>query len=137
MRTRLSAQPLYLWPTRGTVCSQVRKQMAERQAAHDDRNLANMKTPAEKRANKLRKMFDDNGVQLALQVLVYSVGHANAFWVGVRTCSCCVQQDMPKSYANMLSMLAHDDVQRVGTDDVYYALPWFGLAMRFARGILT
>lgn len=36
---------------------EVRKQMAERQAAHDDRNLSRKLTPAERRDKKLRKLF--------------------------------------------------------------------------------
>lgn len=43
---------------------EVRKQMAERQAAHEDRNLSRMLTPAEKREKKLKKMFEEeNGVK--------------------------------------------------------------------------
>lgn len=37
---------------------EVRRQMAERLAAHEDRNLARKLTPAEAREKKLRKMFD-------------------------------------------------------------------------------
>lgn len=37
---------------------QVRRQMNERQLAHDDRNLARMLTPAERRDKKLRKLFE-------------------------------------------------------------------------------
>eukprot|EP00198_Chlamydomonas_reinhardtii_P007411 XP_001696748.1 predicted protein [Chlamydomonas reinhardtii] len=39
------------------VEKEVRKQMAERQAAHEDRNLARKLTPAERRDKKLRKLF--------------------------------------------------------------------------------
>jgi hypothetical protein len=37
---------------------QVRKQMAERATAHEDRNLARQLTPAERRDKKLRKLFE-------------------------------------------------------------------------------
>ena len=37
---------------------EVSRQMAERQAAHDDRNLARMLTPAERREKKLKKLLD-------------------------------------------------------------------------------
>ncbi len=40
---------------------ETRRQMAERQQAHEDRNLARALTPAERRDKKLRKMFDDTG----------------------------------------------------------------------------
>lgn len=39
---------------------EVRKQMEERQRAHEDRNLARQLTPAEKREKKLKKMFDSD-----------------------------------------------------------------------------
>ncbi|GFR42882.1 hypothetical protein Agub_g3874 [Astrephomene gubernaculifera] len=45
------------------VEKEVRKQMAERQAAHDDRNLARMLTPAERRDKKLRKLFGSAAVE--------------------------------------------------------------------------
>lgn len=35
--------------------------MSERQAAHDDRNLARALTPAERRDKKLRKLFEGGG----------------------------------------------------------------------------
>lgn len=38
---------------------EVRRQMAERQAAHDDRNLARKLLPSERKEKKLRKLFDD------------------------------------------------------------------------------
>ena len=41
---------------------EVRKQMAERQAAHDDRNVARMLTPAERRDKKLKRLFDETGI---------------------------------------------------------------------------
>ena len=41
---------------------EVRKQMAERQAAHDDRNVARMLTPAERREKKAKKLFDETGL---------------------------------------------------------------------------
>ena len=37
---------------------EVREQMAERQTAHEDRNLARKLTPAERRDKKMRKLFD-------------------------------------------------------------------------------
>lgn len=40
---------------------ETRKQMAERQAAHDDRNLARALTPAERKDKKAHKLFDDTG----------------------------------------------------------------------------
>ena len=39
------------------ACAQVRKQMAERADAHEDRNLSRMLTPAEKKEKKARKLF--------------------------------------------------------------------------------
>ncbi|GLC37090.1 U4/U6-U5 snRNP complex subunit prp3 [Pleodorina starrii] len=45
------------------VEKEVRKQMAERQAAHDDRNLARKLTPAERRDKKLRKLFGATAVE--------------------------------------------------------------------------
>eukprot|EP00201_Polytomella_parva_P009354 CAMPEP_0175070536 /NCGR_PEP_ID=MMETSP0052_2-20121109/18767_1 /TAXON_ID=51329 ORGANISM="Polytomella parva, Strain SAG 63-3" /NCGR_SAMPLE_ID=MMETSP0052_2 /ASSEMBLY_ACC=CAM_ASM_000194 /LENGTH=572 /DNA_ID=CAMNT_0016337657 /DNA_START=15 /DNA_END=1730 /DNA_ORIENTATION=- len=39
---------------------EVRRQMAERQAAHEDRNVARMLTPAERRSKKIRKLFDQD-----------------------------------------------------------------------------
>lgn len=39
---------------------EVKKQMEERQRAHEDRNLARQLTPAEKREKKLKKMFDSD-----------------------------------------------------------------------------
>jgi U4/U6 small nuclear ribonucleoprotein PRP3 len=38
---------------------EVRRQVAERRAAHDDRNAARMLTPAERRAKRVAKLFDD------------------------------------------------------------------------------
>jgi U4/U6 small nuclear ribonucleoprotein PRP3 len=53
---------------------QVRRQMGERQAAHDDRNLARMLTPAERRDKKLRKLFDNTpGGALTTRTAVYRV----------------------------------------------------------------
>eukprot|EP00798_Chlamydomonas_sp_ICE-L_P006696 gene6696-3366_t len=54
---------------------ETRKQMAERQNAHDDRNLARQLTPAEKRDKKMKKLFDDN--QVDLQSAVYKVTRLN------------------------------------------------------------
>ncbi|QDZ21187.1 U4/U6 small nuclear ribonucleoprotein Prp3 [Chloropicon primus] len=46
---------------------EVRRQMQERQQAHDDRNLARKLTPAERRDKKMRKMFDpENGLFMAV-----------------------------------------------------------------------
>ncbi|GBF89299.1 hypothetical protein Rsub_02176 [Raphidocelis subcapitata] len=45
------------------VEAEVRKQMAERQAAHDDRNVARMLTPAERRDKKARRLFDESGIE--------------------------------------------------------------------------
>lgn len=52
--------------------AEVRKQMAERAAAHEDRNLARKLTPAERRDKKLRKLLDDTSLEA--QVAVYKVG---------------------------------------------------------------
>lgn len=42
----------------------MRKQMAERAAAHEDRNLARMLTPAERKDKKMRKLIgEDDGLQ--------------------------------------------------------------------------
>lgn len=43
---------------------EVRKQMEERQQAHDDRNVARMLTPAERRDKKIRKMFDSSTTEV-------------------------------------------------------------------------
>lgn len=40
---------------------EVRRQMAERQQAHEDRNLARKLTPAERREKKLAKLFSEGG----------------------------------------------------------------------------
>lgn len=53
---RVLGEQATLDPT--AIEAEVRRQMAERQAAHDDRNLARMLTPAERREKKLRKLFD-------------------------------------------------------------------------------
>ncbi|KAG2483597.1 hypothetical protein HYH03_017539 [Edaphochlamys debaryana] len=45
------------------VEKEVRKQMAERQAAHDDRNEARKLTPAERREKKLRRLFGSAAVE--------------------------------------------------------------------------
>ena len=39
---------------------EARRQMAERQSAHDDRNLSRMLTPAERREKKLKKLLSEN-----------------------------------------------------------------------------
>jgi U4/U6 small nuclear ribonucleoprotein PRP3 len=46
----------------------VRQAQAERQAAHDDRNLARKLTTEERKAKKLRKMFDDSAADVLVQV---------------------------------------------------------------------
>lgn len=46
----------------------VREAAAERQAAHDDRNLARKLTTAERKAKKLRKMFDDEAPEIIVHV---------------------------------------------------------------------
>lgn len=60
-----------------TIEAEVRKQMAERAAAHEDRNLARMLTPAERRQKKLNKLLDkreEDGGEPVVQVAVYKVG---------------------------------------------------------------
>lgn len=51
--------------------AEVKKQMAERQQAHDDRNLSRKLTKSEKREKKLKKMFDDQ--DLEQYTVVYKV----------------------------------------------------------------
>lgn len=65
--------------------AEVRRQMAERAAAHEDRNLARMLTPAERREKKLRKLLDVpvNGADGtpnggATSVALYKVGDLSA-----------------------------------------------------------
>ncbi|CAD7695809.1 unnamed protein product [Ostreobium quekettii] len=79
---------------------EVRKQMEERAQAHEDRNLARKLTPSEKNKKKLKKMFDDNGVDV--QVCVFKVldlsNPRNRFKVEVnavqnRLTGCCVIGD--------------------------------------------
>lgn len=48
---------------------EVRKQMEERQLAHEDRNLARKLTPAEKKDKKMKKLFDDNDVDEQVRLL--------------------------------------------------------------------
>jgi len=56
------------------VEAEVRRQMAERTAAHDDRNLARKLLPSEKREKKLKKLFDDGAADGgATHVAVYRV----------------------------------------------------------------
>ncbi|KAL4423323.1 hypothetical protein ABPG77_006118 [Micractinium sp. CCAP 211/92] len=52
--------------------AEVRKQMAERAAAHEDRNLARMLTPAERREKKLKKLIGEEGAET--HVALYKVG---------------------------------------------------------------
>ncbi|KAL4522820.1 hypothetical protein Ndes2526B_g00850 [Nannochloris sp. 'desiccata'] len=57
--------------------AEVRRQTAERAAAHEDRNLARMLTPAERREKKLNKLLDkktEEGGEPVKQVAVYKVG---------------------------------------------------------------
>lgn len=42
---------------------EVRRQMAERQQAHDDRNLARKLTPLEAKEKKDKKLFDEEGLE--------------------------------------------------------------------------
>lgn len=51
---------------------EVRKQMAERAMAHEDRNLARMLTPAERREKKLKKLIGEEGVET--HVALYKLG---------------------------------------------------------------
>ena len=51
--------------------------MAERADAHNDRNLARKLTKTEKRDKKIRKMFDDNGMEVITAVYrVTDLSHA-------------------------------------------------------------
>jgi U4/U6 small nuclear ribonucleoprotein PRP3 len=60
--------------------AEVRRQMAERAAAHEDRNLARQLTPAERREKKLKKLLDvhpaagGGGAGEVTHVAVYKVG---------------------------------------------------------------
>lgn len=69
---RVLGEQATLDPT--AIEQEVRKQMNERQAAHDDRNLARMLTPAEKRDKKLRKLLDTSDAGLTTLTSVYRVG---------------------------------------------------------------
>ncbi|KAJ9519140.1 hypothetical protein QJQ45_007695, partial [Haematococcus lacustris] len=55
---------------------ETKKQMQERQAAHDDRNLSRALTPAERKEKKLRKLFDDNGLEVLTSV--YRIGRLDS-----------------------------------------------------------
>eukprot|EP00775_Hariotina_reticulata_P001133 gene1133-1471_t len=69
---RVLGEEATLDPT--AIEQEVRRQMNERQAAHDDRNIARMLTKGERRDKKLRKLLDpgpDAGT--ATQVSVYRV----------------------------------------------------------------
>ncbi|KAF6262765.1 pre-mRNA processing factor 3-domain-containing protein [Scenedesmus sp. NREL 46B-D3] len=69
---RVLGEEATLDPT--AIEQEVRRQMGERQAAHDDRNLARMLTPAERRDKKLRKLFDSSpGGALTTRTAVYRV----------------------------------------------------------------
>lgn len=56
---------------------EVSKQMAERRAAHEDRNLARMLTPAERREKKMKKLLDfvpgSDVEQREIKVAVYKI----------------------------------------------------------------
>lgn len=54
--------------------AEVRKQMAERQAAHEDRNLARKLTPAERREKKTQKIIGRTDGVLGHHIAVYKVG---------------------------------------------------------------
>lgn len=60
--------------------AEVRRQMAERAAAHEDRNLARQLTPAERREKKLKKLLDvhpaagGGGPEEVTHVAVYKIG---------------------------------------------------------------
>jgi U4/U6 small nuclear ribonucleoprotein PRP3 len=55
--------------------------MQERAAAHEDRNLARMLTPAERRDKKLRRMFDNSGLEAVTAVYrVGNLGHTQHRW---------------------------------------------------------
>ena len=74
----VSKLPLFLPAPRAAdptaVEAEVRRQMAEREAAHRDRNLANRLTPAERRAKKLRKVMGAPAPEGACHVAVFRVG---------------------------------------------------------------
>lgn len=58
---------------------EVSKQMADRRAAHDDRNLARMLTPAERREKKLKKLLDfvpgTDMTQQEIKIALYKIGN--------------------------------------------------------------
>lgn len=54
--------------------TEVRRQMGERAAAHEDRNLARKLTPAEAREKKLRKLLGDPEADPTTSVSLYKVG---------------------------------------------------------------
>lgn len=58
--------------------AEVRRQMAERAAAHEDRNLARMLTPSERREKKMRKLLgtstENGSEELPTHVCLYKVG---------------------------------------------------------------
>eukprot|EP00878_Enallax_costatus_P039156 GHUV01044702.1.p1 GENE.GHUV01044702.1~~GHUV01044702.1.p1 ORF type:complete len:189 (+),score=13.04 GHUV01044702.1:152-718(+) len=68
---RVLGEQATLDPT--AIEQEVRRQMNERQAAHDDRNLARMLTPAEKRDKKMRKLLDTSDAGLTTLTSVYRV----------------------------------------------------------------
>ncbi len=85
---------------------QVAKEMAKRHAAHEDRNLARMLSPAERRQKKMKKLLDVlPGESLQeIHVAVYRINHAptsqNRFKIEVNafenhlTGACIVGRDM-------------------------------------------
>ena len=60
---------------------EVRAQMAERAAAHEDRNAARALTPAERREKQARKLFEDahGGTFTAISQALLAAGLANLF----------------------------------------------------------
>lgn len=54
---------------------EVREQMAERQQAHEDRNLARKLTPAEQKEKKMKKLFGAPGAAGETRVAVFKIGH--------------------------------------------------------------
>ncbi|MEW5308246.1 MAG: hypothetical protein WDW38_000221 [Sanguina aurantia] len=71
---RVLGEAASLDPT--AIDRETRKQMAERQSAHDDRNLARKLLPAEKKDKKLRRLFDDDSTAVGTTASVYRVDGA-------------------------------------------------------------
>lgn len=66
---------------------QVRRQMSERQAAHDDRNLARALTPAERRDKKLKKLFEGSGMGSSSGAVVGGGGSSSSLAAVYRVAS--------------------------------------------------